>query len=215
MAFVERSVSGHKFKVHVPGGVTSPPPAILFLHGRGESGRDGRQTDIGLPPAVLAAPERWPFVVVCPQKPTLDTLWPDWTEMLEEILAAVDEEFPSDPSRRYLTGLSQGGHGTLRLATALSWRFAAIAPVCGWGDPMRVALALRNTPTWLFHGTQDPVVPASCSISVADCMTGEVSPSATRPRLTLYPGLGHDSWTAAYAEPELPGWFLSHRLAEA
>ena len=133
---------------------------------------------------------------------------------LEDSVAAVDAEVPSDPSRRYLTGLSQGGHGTLRLATALSWRFAAIAPVCGWGDPMRVALALRKTPTWLFHGTQDLIVPASCSVSVADCMTGEVSPSIVRPRLTLYPGVGHDSWTDAYAEPELPGWFLSHRLAE-
>ena len=30
------------------------------------------------------------------------------------------------------------------------------------------------------------------------------------PRYTEYPGVGHDSWTAAYGSPKLYQWFLQH-----
>ena len=29
---------------------------------------------------------------------------------------------------------------------------------------------------------------------------------------TEYPGVGHNSWDNAYAEPELMPWILSHRI---
>ena len=45
-------------------------PVILFLHGAGERGSDGMdETQVGLPNAIRAHPERWPFVVVMPQLP--------------------------------------------------------------------------------------------------------------------------------------------------
>ena len=119
------------------------------------------------------------------------------------MLAAAEEEFRPDPARRYLTGLSQGGNGSLVLATALPWRFAAVAPVCGLGRSQGGGQELwLEMPLWLFHGDADAVVPASCSRAVADCMTGPGRPLPT-PKLTLYPGVEHNSWDAAYAEPEL------------
>lgn len=39
-------------------------------------------------------------------------------------------EFQGDPSRLYLTGLSMGGSGTLRIAAYYPGRFAALAPIC-------------------------------------------------------------------------------------
>ena len=30
-------------------------------------------------------------------------------------------------------------------------------------------------------------------------------------RLTVYPGVGHDSWTQTYGNPEPHEWFLQHR----
>ena len=30
-------------------------------------------------------------------------------------------------------------------------------------------------------------------------------------RYTEYPGVGHNSWDKAYAEPELPQWLLAQR----
>jgi len=32
-------------------------------------------------------------------------------------------------------------------------------------------------------------------------------------RYTEYPGVGHNSWDKAYAEPELVAWLLSQKLA--
>ena len=33
-------------------------------------------------------------------------------------------------------------------------------------------------------------------------------------KLTLYRGVGHNSWTKAYNNPEIYKWFLSHKRAE-
>ncbi|MEI8258033.1 MAG: phospholipase, partial [Deltaproteobacteria bacterium] len=65
--FITRSTgegsSRRSFAVYVPrcyGG--RPVPAILFLHGRGECGADGfSQLGVGLGPAIIAEPDRWPF----------------------------------------------------------------------------------------------------------------------------------------------------------
>lgn len=212
MSFVERRTGGHGFQVFVPpASAGNPPPAILFLHGKGQSGTRGEQVDIGLPRILRERPQDWPFLVVMPQKPDAETLWPEWTGLIDAVLAAVDSEFPTDPARRYLTGLSQGGNGTLRLARSLRWRFAAIASVCGWADPIGTARQLKDMPTWLFHGSRDDIVPASCSAAIADCMARPDLAGEPLPRLTLYPGLTHNSWDVAYCEPALPGWFLSHR----
>ena len=33
------------------------------------------------------------------------------------------------------------------------------------------------------------------------------------PKYTEYPGVGHDSWNKAYAEPELLPWLFAQKLA--
>ncbi|MCP8937548.1 hypothetical protein NK718_03390 [Alsobacter sp. SYSU M60028] len=216
MELLQRNAAGRDYVVMRPEGAPAKGlPAILFLHGKGESGTDGAQTRVGLPPAILENPSAWPFLVVCPQKPDAGTLWPEWIGLLHATLEAVEAEFRPDPRRRYLTGLSQGGNGTLTLAKALPWRFAALAPVCGWADPMRAGRELADLPVWLFHGLADAVVPASCSTAIAECLVRDGAGPAGRPRLTLYPGLAHNSWDAAYREPELPGWLLSHAAPAA
>jgi hypothetical protein len=32
-------------------------------------------------------------------------------------------------------------------------------------------------------------------------------------KFTVYPGVGHDSWTPTYANPALYAWFLQHNLS--
>lgn len=55
---------------------TKGGPAILFLHGYGESGTDYRkQLTVGLPPRAKAHPEQWPFVLIAPQKPVFNSEW--------------------------------------------------------------------------------------------------------------------------------------------
>ncbi|MFI4897395.1 MAG: prolyl oligopeptidase family serine peptidase, partial [Phycisphaerales bacterium JB059] len=110
-----------------------PAPTLVFLHGYGECGTDGsRNLGVGLPNALLWDADRWPFVIVMPQKPVFDTDWDTYDEAVMRMLDLAIAEFGADPQRVGITGLSQGGHGTIALATAHPDRFRAAAPVCGY-----------------------------------------------------------------------------------
>jgi len=200
-------------------------PIILALHGRGERGSEGMwQTQIGLPQAVRDHPERWPFVIVMPQCP-LANVWTD-QEMQDMALAALEQEsteFHGDPERTYLTGLSLGGYGAWELARAYPHRWAAIAIAAGgvfwsyaperWQQvstlPAEYARALGRTPVWLFHGADDPTVPARES----ELMYAALKAENGHVRLWIYQGIKHDCWTRAYDEQELPRWLLAHHSA--
>ena len=204
-------------------------PAILFLHGMEESGTDGmRQVTVGLPPQVREIPEAWPFVLILPQKPDRESEWehstPAWLAMLER----ATEHDRVDDARVHLSGLSQGGHGALAIGAAHPRAFRTLSALCpyvtpprgGWLAPPSIdrwpadelaadcnalAEALAGTPTWLFHGTHDPLVPAEQSLALHRALH-ERNPDS---KLTLYPGVGHECWNAAYRFEGLADWMLS------
>ena len=200
-------------------------PVILFLHGSGERGSDGLdQTQIGLPNALRSHPERWPFVVVMPQIPYNHRHWTD-PDMMALAMGALNtevKEFHGDPERLYLTGISLGGYGVWEIAKDYPGRFAAIAPVSGgifwsyapsrWHDQDIVeeyVNAIGRTPVWIFHGTDDSVVaPAQARI-----MFKALSAGGGDVRLWEYDKYRHNAWDRAYADPQLPQWFLAHRLS--
>ena len=230
--FLNRRIEMHgvsyRFQVYLPEEFRrddrKPWPILLFLHGRGERGAEGMwQTQIGLPMALRDHPERWPFVVVLPQCP-FPNFWTD-PEMMALAMAELDmeqAEFHTDPDRTYLTGLSMGGYGAWEIAKANPHRWAAIAIASGgifwsyaperWQEsatlPAEYASALGRTPVWLFHGSDDPVVP----VKESELMFAALKAGSGHVRLWIYQGLKHDAWTRAYNEPELPHWLLTHRL---
>ncbi len=181
-------------------------PLIAFLHGRGERGDDlALIKKHGLPRLVEERPD-FPFIVVSPQCP-LGTYWPHLVDTLEAWLDAVLKQVRADRRRLYLTGLSMGGYGTWFWAMARPDRFAAIAPICGGGDP-DYAHVLKDLPIWVFHGAKDTVVrPAESRLMVKALKNA----GSAQVRLTIYPDADHDSWTRTYANPELYDWFLAHR----
>jgi predicted esterase len=229
--FLNRKVELHgvtyRFQVYLPEDFRRDDrkqwPVILFLHGRGERGSEGMwQTQIALPQAVRDHPERWPFVIVMPQCP-VSNYWTD-PEMLAMAMATLDQEsaeFHADPERTYLTGISLGGYGVWELARLYPHRWAAIAIASSgifwsyaperWQQastlPAEYAQALGRTPVWLFHGTEDNVVPSRES----ELMFEALKAANGHVRLWLFQGLKHDSWTRAFLEPELPRWLLAHR----
>lgn len=225
---VEVNGISYKFQVYLPEDYRRDDgklwPIIVFLHGRGERGSEGMwQTQIGLPSEVRDHPERWPFVIVMPQCP-IPAHWTD-PPMLAMAMAALNqmtEEFHGDPDRTYLTGLSLGGYGAWELAKDYPHRWAAIAIASGgifWSyAPSRwqqastltaeYAQAVGRTPIWLFHGSDDQVVPTRES----ELMFDAVKAAGGNIRLWIYEGLTHNSWDRAYNDPELPRWLLSHRL---
>lgn len=192
-----------------------PWPLIMFLHGRGERGDD--VTDVarqGLPRR-LADGLTLPAIVAAPQCPELS----DWTLHDDDVLALVDElsaTYTVDPDRVYLTGLSMGGRGAWRLAATHPERWAALATICGRRpDAVRRlpdAQPLVGMPIWVFHGAKDDVVPISESQELVDALREY----GAEIRFTVYPDAGHDSWTAAYADPQLYEWlFAQKRSAKA
>jgi acetyl esterase/lipase len=225
---IELHGSTYRFQVYLPEDWRRDDhkewPILLFLHGRGERGSEGMwQTQIGLPQAVRDHPERWPFVIVMPQCPLPD-YWTD-PDMIALAMATLDQEaaeFHGDPERTYLTGLSLGGYGAWELARLHPQRWAAIAISSSgifwsyaperWHEestlPAEYARALGRTPVWLFHGTDDNVVPPRQSELMFDALKA----AGGHVRLWLYQGLKHDCWTRAYDEPELPRWLLAHHL---
>jgi predicted peptidase len=139
-------------------------------------------------------------------------------------LEAAQKEFHGDKQRTYLTGLSMGGYGTWHLAAKYPGRFAALVPICGGlfrppalrANPPESSAPYdeaarkigRATPVWIFHGEVDDTVPVTESRKMAEAMKalgGEV-------HYTEYPGISHNSWDKAYAEPELMTWMLSKSI---
>lgn len=203
-----RTTNDRKWILRVPEGLPEPYPAILMLHGRGESGTDGwRAMAIGLGRAFFLGSPRWPAAIVFPQKPDRDVLWPEHEDHLNDILHELDHELPLDPARRYITGLSQGGHGVFHLAGRLAWEFAAAAPVCGWAEPEQALANLRGIPTWAFHGDSDQAVPVQGSIEPIKALEADGSPA----KLTVLEGVGHNAWDHAYLESELAEWMFRQR----
>lgn len=91
-------------------------------------------------------------------------------------------------------------------ATAYPRDLAAIAPVCGFGDPVKVA-AMHYVPVRAYHGDQDPVVPLAPHVACVEALRA----AGGKATLTIYPGVGHDSWTPAYNDPDLLPWLLAQR----
>lgn len=183
-------------------------PLILFLHGAGERGDDLDRVKVHGPPKRIDAENAsFPFVIVSPQCPA-EGWWSDddQIERLDILLKDVVSRYEIDPERLYVTGLSMGGYGTWALAARYPRRFAAIAPICGGGDP-GTAERLAHLPVWVFHGAQDPVVPLEASREMVDALR-KAGGSVT---FTVYPEAGHDSWTESYENPALYQWLMQQR----
>ena len=176
-------------------------PLILFLHSAGERGDDlGKVKGVGIP-KLIANGKKIQFIVVSPLVP-LEEIWnPDF---LVWILKDIKSKYKVDENRIYLTGLSMGGYGTWETAQKYPGIFAAIAPVCGVGDPGQ-AWKLRHTPVWIFHGANDPIVPVNNSIIIADSLK-----QYDNVKLTIFPNAGHNLWAEVYDNDELYKWFLKH-----
>lgn len=222
---VEADGRSYPVGVWIPDGWVGDGRGLVVLHGYGECGSDGRlQLSVGLPPAVQAEPRRWPFVVIAPQKPDGASQWEDHKAA---VMAALDEVVADglvDADRVAITGLSQGGHGTMRIAAMEPDRFAAAAPVCGyiarpperrtgalWSDRddpevREVVRALAGVPLWVFHGGRDDVVPPGESKLLAEMLEAE----GGEVRLTIFEGDNHNSWDSAYGDPALAAWLVGH-----
>jgi len=195
-------------------------PLLVFWHGLGENGDGSRSslqkvTENG--PPRLQKEDNWPedrrFVVLSPQHPGNNC--PSSSE-IDAFMRFAIAHYDVDLRRVYLTGLSCGAIGSWNyLADHHDELVAAAVLVCGDGRSAfaKAGCALGRLPIWALHGELDPTVSAAGSI---EPMTGlnACNPAPLEAKLTIYPGVGHDSWTQTYdlsAGNDVYGWLLSHQ----
>jgi predicted peptidase len=210
-----KQVLAADYLLSLPDGYGTDPakrwPLILFLHGAGERG-----TNVWLVakhgPFKAAAAKN--FILLSPLCPA-GKIWSE--DVLLALLDEIEAKYPVDTHRVYLTGLSMGGFGTWNLGLSHPEKFAAMAPICGGGETISIILAqyydaatlanMKSLGIWAFHGGKDTTVPPDESAHMVNALKAA---GCNDVKLTIYPEATHDSWTQAYADPELFAWFLKH-----
>jgi predicted peptidase len=206
-------------------------PLVVFLHGAGERGDDNlKQLDWGADlfldslnrlkfPAIVVFPqcpenEYWANVKRSDEKDSLGGFQMDTvakqgrtSAMVLKFIDTLLAHGGIDRSRVYLGGLSMGGFGTFELLWRRPNLFAAAFPICGGGSPEKVRNYAKKLPIWIFHGDADPVVPVQHSRRMVQAL----KKTNAEMKYTEYPGVGHDSWKNAFAEPELLPWLFSKK----
>ena len=198
-------------------------PLVLFLHGAGERGSDNKvQLKHGVNDILKGAAALGESVFLiapqCPANKWWTTAAPDRRvrkeaggkeSLTEAVLALIEktaEKHPIDPKRIYITGLSMGGFGTWDMLARSPQTWAAAIPICGGGDPLSVR-RFKHIPIWIFHGDADDVVPAKNS----ELMAAALEDAHGKAELTMYPGVGHDSWTQTYKNLEVIKWLFAQK----
>lgn len=215
--FIDQSIQdesgAHKYVVFVPANYRpdKPSPAILFLHGAGERGKDNRMPlTAGLAPFIQARLKTFPFVVVFPQCESSEArileAWQSGSPDSRRALLALDDvqkKYKIDPRRIVLTGWSMGGYGAWSLGMADPGRWSAVIPLSGGGDVSKVA-ALKDVPVWAFHGGLDRLVRSEENRKMVDALK-EAGGTAT---FTDFPQVGHYLCDEVYGNDSVIQWML-------
>jgi predicted peptidase len=181
-------------------------PLLLFLHGAGERGENLNKVKLHGPPKMVEQGRDFGAIVVSPQCPK-DSWWTHEIDALVALLDKLEQEHNIDQKRIYVTGLSMGGYGTFALAARQPDRFAAAVPICGGGN-LFAARRLTKMPMWVFHGEDDNVVPVEESTRLVEVIQ---KGGGKRVKLTLYPGVGHNSWDKAYGDEAMWDWLFEQK----
>jgi len=120
-----------------------------------------------------------------------------------EMLDDLQQRFPIDEDRIYLTGLSMGGGGTIWLGLTRPDTWAAIAPVCPAPPEESSELAgnVLNLPVHLFIGDKDFLY------QIAQDWKKKFETCSKHFDYIEYPGINHNSWEYAYKDGFIFEWF--------
>lgn len=206
-------------------------PLILFLHGAGERGSDN-QAQLTHGAKQFLDPsnrQKFPAIILFPQCPA-NSYWSSVTinrnqqplglafnyqnpmtpplRSALELTRSIMATEAVDPKRVYITGLSMGGMGTFEAVFHEPKLFAAAAPICGGGDAAAYTRKTAKVPFWVFHGDADAVV----NVQGSRDMVARLKQLKGKVKYTEYPGVNHNSWDNAFAEPDFLPWiFAQHK----
>ncbi|MCA9066010.1 MAG: hypothetical protein KDA96_23235, partial [Planctomycetaceae bacterium] len=216
--FIDRVFSDetgdHRYVLFVPHSYSPDKkwPVIVFLHGAGERGSDGRlQLTAGLGPFVRKHEKNFPFLALFPQcEEGQARILDGWSAQAEashrmlKILDSVEADYSVNPAHRILSGWSMGGYGVWSIAAATPDRWSALISVSGGGDAA-LAKSLKEIPAWAIHGARDNIVRPSA----VQGLISELQEQGATPWLTIVPNAEHDVWKSVFASEDVYRWMLS------
>jgi polyhydroxybutyrate depolymerase len=139
-------------------------PVIISLHGRlGTAASQMRFADF------RPIADRDKVIIVCPQG--VERSWNDGrgtpansrgindVKFIDELITDIIHTYHADATRVYVTGMSNGGFMSSRLACELSKRIAAVAVVAASMDEDIGYQPTQPMPMMYIQGTKDPLVP--------------------------------------------------------
>ena len=230
MPIIEKMVSGKvDSPAVVPWRLYVPPeaseknklPLVFFLHGAGRRGNDNMgQMDLAAPIWAEAVQAKNPCFVLAPQC-RVGTMWTkmnpahtnseadkDPTPEMGSALAILDSvlsQYPVDPDRIYVVGMSMGGFGTWDALYRRPNFFAAAVPICGGGDPSKASL-FKDVPIWAWHGSNDKAVPVDNTRE----LIAALKKAGGDPKYSEIKA-GHGAWMPAFEDPEFFVWLFSQK----
>ncbi len=191
-------------------------PLIVFLHGSGQNGDNNEDQIDGNANGALelvdtAIQAKLPLVFVAPQ--VNDDYWSP--RAVAAVVADAMRQYPIDPKRILLTGVSDGGTGVWDTLKAFPTCFAAGVPMSGMTELAGLA-SIRDVPQWVFHGEKDD--DTNIETGYGGAMIGSrpvvraLRAMGGNPLYTEYLNQKHVIWPRAFGEKKLLGWLMSKRL---
>lgn len=223
------SPDGTEFLIYTPPGynVNTPAPMLINLHGQGQINPNPftgcssinclRTQFTDATPAYLINQGQWdssrPFIVVSPQLkrdddvPLVDQDWP--ADYLDEVIEYVKTIRNINPDKIYFMGLSLGGQGCMIYSAAYPQKVAGMVPIGGRTynqfisdqseDIISQACSLVNIPMWIFHGTDDSILPYTNATLMVQAINNCPTQGSLKPHVTLLDAITHnETWNPIY-----------------
>ncbi len=185
-------------------------PLLVSLHTEDSNHRLNLRQVLG-PVDRMGRPERADprFIVAFPLARGSMGYWGIAEQDVYDMIAAIEQRYPIDPDRVYLTGPSMGGGGALWLALTHPDRWAAVAPLCAAVMPGSEELApnLTNLPVRFYQGEDDTIVAPASSRGWQRRLLDIGAPAS----YFEYPNLRHNVWDLAYRPGAAFDWFAQFR----
>lgn len=179
-------------------------PIFVFLHGRGEGGSvyDNEYQLLHGGQTFKNKVDNGDFDGFLFYGQTADGNWGNGQfDIIKELLDSFAVQVKGDPNRVIVNGLSAGGYGSWAFIQRYPQYFAAALPMSGIsnadGNTTNIDKT-KYTALWYFQGGLDNA-PAPYT---ANTVTTALTNAGANLRYTLYPSLGHGTWTTAWAEAD-------------
>ncbi|MHA4808117.1 fibronectin type III domain-containing protein [Flavitalea flava] len=179
-------------------------PMLIFWHGAGEKGpaTDNEFSLANGGPVFQTAVDNGTFdgYVLVFQTPGNGWSGPNF-DLAVQVANYMVTNNKLDPFRIISNGLSAGGYGSWGMLEAYPNYLAAALPMSGitLGDSTAAVRPLvKFTPLWDFQGGLD----TGPDPNTAQQVVNGLNAAGANLKYTLYPKLGHGTWTTAWAEPD-------------